>query len=77
MHETQRCQREIEAGEELTHDWAMTDDDDYQMQCNCGAAGCRRVISGRNWRRPELQQKYREYMSWHLLQKIGRGHGED
>jgi hypothetical protein len=69
--------RGIEAGEELTHDWAMTDDDDYQMPCHCGAAACRGVISGRDWRRPELQQRYGEYMSWHLLQKIGRGHGED
>jgi uncharacterized protein len=25
--------REIRADEELTHDWAMTDDDDYSVQC--------------------------------------------
>src|SRR5262252_3947499 len=29
--------RDIRAGEELTHDWAMTDDDDYSFDCNCGA----------------------------------------
>ena len=29
--------RDIRAGEELTHDWAMTDDDDYSVECNCGA----------------------------------------
>src|SRR5260370_38441943 len=27
--------RDIEAGKELTHDWAMTHSDDYQMECNC------------------------------------------
>src|SRR5438477_2244654 len=29
--------RDIRAGEELTHDWAMTDDDDYSVECKCGA----------------------------------------
>ena len=26
--------RDIRAGEELTHDWATTDDDDYSVECN-------------------------------------------
>ncbi len=26
--------RKIHAGEELTHDWATTDDDDYSVECN-------------------------------------------
>ena len=30
--------RDIAAGEELTHDWATTDDDTYEMRCRCGAA---------------------------------------
>src|SRR5712691_9633412 len=30
--------RDIGAGEELAHDWATTDDDDYEMECKCGAA---------------------------------------
>src|SRR5262245_43942835 len=29
--------RRIAAGEELTHDWATTDDDDYTLQCRCGS----------------------------------------
>src|SRR5215470_11961642 len=28
--------RDIRAGEELTHDWAVTDDEDYSADCNCG-----------------------------------------
>src|SRR5271163_1201220 len=28
--------RRIATGEELTHDWATTDDDDYSMACRCG-----------------------------------------
>ena len=38
--------RDIRAGEELTHDWATTDNDTYEMECNCGAADCRKVGFG-------------------------------
>jgi uncharacterized protein len=62
--------RGIEAGEELTHDWAMTDDDTYEMVCHCGALNCRGVVTGQDWRRKELQEKYGNYMSWYILEKI-------
>ena len=39
--------RDIAAGEELTHDWATTDDEDYRMECRCGAATCRKIVTGR------------------------------
>src|SRR5213078_926812 len=48
--------REIQAGEELTHDWAMTDNEDYSVECNCGAANCRKVLTGKDWQRPDLQK---------------------
>lgn len=64
--------REVSAGEELTHDWAMTDDDDYELECRCGAAACRKVVTGRDWRRPELQEKYRGHFSSYLADKIAR-----
>ena len=62
--------RQIAPGEELTHDWATTDDDDYSMQCRCGAATCRGVVTGQDWRKKELQQKYRGFFSWYLHRKI-------
>jgi uncharacterized protein len=62
--------RDIAAGEELTHDWATTDDDTYEMECRCNAPDCRKVITGQDWRKKELQEKYRGLMSWHLQQKI-------
>ena len=62
--------RDIQAGEELTHDWATTDDDTYEMECRCGAANCRKVITGQDWRKKELQEKYRGFISWHLQKKI-------
>ena len=63
--------RDIEPGEELTHDWATTDDDTYEMDCRCGAQNCRRTITGRDWARQDLQERYRGYMSWYLEAKIG------
>jgi SET domain-containing protein len=62
--------RNIKAGEELTHDWAMTDDDTYEMACHCGAKTCRKIITGKDWRRKDLQQKYAGYISWYLTEKI-------
>jgi len=63
--------RPIPAGEELTHDWATTDDDDYALTCRCGAASCRGTITGKDWQRADLQRKYRSLFSWYLQQKIG------
>jgi SET domain-containing protein len=62
--------RDISAGEELTHDWAMTDDDDYLVECNCGALNCRKTLTGKDWQRPELQKKYAGYFSAYLAKKI-------
>jgi uncharacterized protein len=62
--------RDIQPGEELTHDWATTDDEVYEMPCHCRAANCRQVITGQDWRRKDLQEKYQGYMSWYLQQKI-------
>jgi uncharacterized protein len=62
--------RDIRPGEALTHDWATTDDEAYELPCHCGAANCRRVITGQDWRRAELQEKYRDDMSWYVQRKI-------
>src|SRR5579883_2239866 len=62
--------RPIAAGEELTIDYAMIDDEDYELACRCGMAGCRGTISGRDWRRPELQARYGGYFSAYLLAKM-------
>lgn len=64
--------RDIAAGEELTHDWAMTDDDTYEMACNCGAPECRGVLTGQDWRRKDLQARYEGYLSWYLVEKAKR-----
>jgi uncharacterized protein len=62
--------RGVAAGEELTTDYALFDDSDDEMACQCGTASCRRTISGRDWRRPELQRRYQGYFSSFLQRRI-------
>jgi len=62
--------RAVASGEELTHDWATTDDDDYELECRCGSTLCRGRITGQDWRRADLQEKYRGYFSSYLAEKI-------
>jgi uncharacterized protein len=64
--------RDIRAGEELTHDWVTTDDDDYSVQCKCGSPQCRGTLTGKDWQRPELQKRYAGYFSAYLAEKIAR-----
>ncbi len=67
--------RDIGTGEELTTDYALFDDYDGSMECNCGTASCRGTISGRDWQRPDLQRKYGSYFSWYLLHRQGPAKG--
>lgn len=62
--------RNIKAGEELVIDYAMMDDDSWRMKCKCGSKNCRRLITGRDWKRKELQHRYGKYFSSFLLYKI-------
>ena len=62
--------RDIAGGEELTHDWCMTDDDDYSMACQCGSPTCRRTLTGKDWQKPNLQRRYAGYFSAYLAKKI-------
>ena len=64
--------RDIFAGEELTHDWCMTDDDEYAVTCSCGALECRRTVTGKDWQRADLQERYAGFFSTYLAVKIRR-----
>ncbi len=67
--------RDVRAGEELTHDWATTDEDDCSVECKCGAPNCRKTVTGKDWQRPDLQQRYAGYFSAYLARKIGASDG--
>lgn len=65
--------RDIKAGEELCHDYAMERSDDYSLDCHCGSPLCRGKVTGNDWKLPELQQRYGEYFSIYLRRKIEEG----
>jgi hypothetical protein len=51
--------RLVEAGEELTIDYAThTGASGFSMGCDCGAEECRGIVTGDDWRRPDLQARY-------------------
>ena len=62
--------RDVAAGEELTIDWATTDDGDYTLECRCGSPRCRGTVTGKDWMQPELQARYRGWFCWFLQRKI-------
>ena len=62
--------RDIDAGAELTTDYALFDDSDEVMECRCGAASCRGAVTGQDWRLPGLQRAYGGYFSSYLLRRI-------
>lgn len=65
--------RDIEVGEELTFDYAMSDSQDYdEFICACGAPECRGIVTGSDWLRGELQQRYRGYFSAYLERHIAK-----
>ena len=62
--------REIAEGEELKIDYAMTDDEPYEMVCGCEAETCRKIITGFDWKNPEIQARYDGYFSWFIQRRI-------
>jgi uncharacterized protein len=69
--------RDISAGEELTTDYALFDDYDGTMECRCGTTSCRGTVTGRDWRRPDLQRRYGPYFSWYLQRQQAAGRPDD
>jgi hypothetical protein len=63
--------RDIEVGEALTFDYAMSDGSNYdEFVCACGAAACRRSVTGNDWTRSDLQQRYAGYFAPYITRRI-------
>ncbi|MGK2962334.1 MAG: SET domain-containing protein [Gemmatimonadaceae bacterium] len=59
--------RDVSSGSELTIDYAMIDGDPFErMPCSCGTRECRKVITGNDWRLPELRRRYVGYFSRYI-----------
>jgi hypothetical protein len=63
--------REINIGEELTFDYAMTETNpEYSVDLHCEKKTCRKKFSGNDWKNPALQEKYKDHMSLYIQSKI-------
>lgn len=59
---TLEAMRDIFPGEELTADYVLWETDEDKIskwECLCGSENCRHSITGKDWQKPELQEKYR------------------
>jgi SET domain-containing protein len=65
------ARRPIAAGDELTNDYGTSSGvPEFQMACNCGTALCRGAITGEDWRRDELIERYGNHWAPALLERI-------
>ena len=65
--------RDIDVGEEVCLDYAMCDGSNYdEFDCSCGSPNCRRHITGDDWKRPELWDRYEGYFSPYLQRRIAQ-----
>lgn len=63
--------KQIEVGQEITFDYAMTDASPYdEFNCFCGEANCRKKITGNDWQLLEIQEKYKGFFSLFVEQLI-------
>jgi uncharacterized protein len=69
------ARRNIASGEELTVDYAMFEGDESDVRpwvCHCDSSLCRHRITGKDWRMPELQQRYEGHFSPFINERIRR-----
>ena len=72
---TLAARREIGVGEELTIDYAMFEGTEAwapSWRCRCGSPLCRGAFTGRDWRLPELQERYAGHFSPFINDRIDR-----
>lgn len=62
--------RNIEADEQVRFDYGTVISCEYRMACQCGSPNCRKIITGNDWKAPELQARYEGYFQWYLQEKI-------
>lgn len=71
--QTMVARRDILPGEELTYDYATTElAVPFTMECACGSANCRHVISHLDYMDPEWQARFGDHLPAHTRQAIAR-----
>ncbi len=63
--------RPISVDEEVCFDYAMSDSNPYdEFECGCGAVNCRGRVTAEDWRRLDLQERYRGFFSPYLQRRM-------
>jgi uncharacterized protein len=71
--ETMIARRDIQAGEEITYDYATTElDVSMDMICHCGSALCRGRITNNDYLLPEWQERFGNHLPTHVRKAIAR-----
>jgi hypothetical protein len=61
----------IQPDDEVTIDYAMCDGSPYdEFECACGTSSCRGRVTGEDWRRPDLWERYDGHFSPYLERRI-------
>jgi len=69
------ARREIGGGEEITADYTMWEaDENYiaKWECGCGSQICRHRITGKDWRKQELQKAYGDHFIPMINKRISK-----
>jgi hypothetical protein len=67
--------RDIQPGEEICFDYAMSDTAAYdEFACECGAPNCRRSVTSSDWQLPEIQKRYAGFFAPHVQRRIDALH---
>ena len=65
---------DVRPGGEVTVDYGtLTDDPGFRMECTCGAELCRGEVTGSDWQRRDLQQRYGDHWVPVLRHRIATG----
>jgi len=64
--------RDIKPGEEIVLDYAFMETYFEPFKCKCGSKNCRGIITPNDWKKKGLQEKYFEYLSPYLKEKISK-----
>lgn len=67
------ARRDVESGEEVTVDYALfTAQSNWMLdnRCRCGSPHCRRIITGDDWMRDDVQERYRDHFSPFINRRI-------
>jgi uncharacterized protein len=67
------ARRDIAAGKELTVDYALfTVQENWMLEtsCHCGSPCCRQTITGNDWKRKDIQERYFNHFSPFINRRI-------